>query len=157
MSALAVLTWANVFVFSLRSFFPTPPFEHYSFEDSSLSSRQSGECDCRRGCFSFQVCAGWLSFISSITAGVNMPLPISTKTRISHVSSRVWLRVFSSCVTGFVRIIFGVVCVNSLGGIILKCRSCPSINASIHFRQVSLCCVLTKISVCAGHVFTVSP
>lgn len=44
------------YCFSPRPVFPTPPFENYSFEDSSLSSRQSGECDCRRGCFSFQVC-----------------------------------------------------------------------------------------------------
>lgn len=35
--------------------FPLPPYYSYSFEYSSLSSRQSGECDCRRGCFSFQV------------------------------------------------------------------------------------------------------
>lgn len=35
--------------------FPIPSYYSYSFEYSSLSSRQSGECDCRRGCFSFQV------------------------------------------------------------------------------------------------------
>lgn len=35
--------------------FPIPSYYSLSFEYSSLSSRQSGECDCRRGCFSFQV------------------------------------------------------------------------------------------------------
>lgn len=35
--------------------FPIPSYYSYSFKYSSLSSRQSGECDCRRGCFSFQV------------------------------------------------------------------------------------------------------
>ncbi len=39
----------------LSTVFPTPSYYSYSFEYSSLSSRQSGECDCRRGCFSFQV------------------------------------------------------------------------------------------------------
>lgn len=39
----------------LSPVFPIPSYYSYSFEYSSLSSRQSGECDCRRGCFSFQV------------------------------------------------------------------------------------------------------
>lgn len=33
------------------------PLNIIIFGNSSLSSRQSGECDCRRGCFSFQVCS----------------------------------------------------------------------------------------------------
>lgn len=47
--------WWNIFPVFPSPVFPIPSYYSYSFEYSSLSSRQSGECDCRRGCFSFQV------------------------------------------------------------------------------------------------------